>query len=108
MSKKKKSKTQKMFSQPSHAPITLKLWENDNYNAHIVTGKKKWTFRESNPRPSACEADALPTELNAHWNKKILENFCYGNKKQLFTDLIENFFQNKNKISLFKPPSPLY
>ena len=23
--------------------------------------------RDSNPRPSACEADALPTELFSHW-----------------------------------------
>ncbi len=26
----------------------------------------KWTVRGSNPRPSACKADALPAELTVH------------------------------------------
>ena len=36
------------------------------------TGVLKWSGRESNPRPSHCERDALPTELpprNTGWSK---------------------------------------
>ena len=29
----------------------------------ISKNKKKWSLQESNPLPSACEADALPNEL---------------------------------------------
>ncbi len=32
----------------------------------------KWTMRDSNSRPPACEADILPTELMAHENLTFL------------------------------------
>jgi hypothetical protein len=35
---------------------------------------KWWRWRESNPRHSACKADALPTELHPLMN---LDNFIY-------------------------------
>jgi hypothetical protein len=37
-----------------------------NKRKHKGKGKNLWTGRESNPRPQACEARALPTELHAH------------------------------------------
>ena len=39
------------FSQPSRPPIAPKLRENDNYNAHVVTGKKKHQIRNQGFEP---------------------------------------------------------
>ena len=39
----------------------------------IKDKRKKWTGRESNPRPTACKAVALPTELHAPGYKIVVK-----------------------------------
>ena len=44
----------------------------------IISSLLMWSGkRDSNPRPSAWEADALPTELFPRWDGKVSNFFIY-------------------------------
>ena len=44
----------------AHTSTTRRGWgEKKNGSAHVVRNRSLWAVRDSNPRPSACKADAL-------------------------------------------------
>lgn len=53
-----------------------------------------WRYGDSNPRPSECEPDALPSELYPRVNYIILRNFTLINRYHLFTP----YFCGKTQI----------
>ena len=61
LSRLKKEATQKGL-EPSTSSVTG--WHSNRLN--YCATKKKWALTGSNRRHSACKADALPAELNAH------------------------------------------
>ena len=54
-------------------------------------GFMMWRIRDSNPRPSECHSDALPTELIPH--KPFSDAFHAGNQKRRFGKILNSLFQ---------------
>ncbi len=58
------------------APAARELWRAPSSARRPAASRGWWSGRESNPRPSHCERDALPTELPPQFPQKRAETTC--------------------------------
>ena len=91
---KKNKKNKATFSWPSRPPIALKLWENDNYNAHIVYGQKK---KITAPSETRTQVSATTMQSNNPYTKEaVFESQFFAinlrNAKLFFFENVFGFF----------------
>ena len=85
---------------PSADPITPGAWQGSHWSANFLshwydsTPKKSRRQRDSNPGPSALEADALTTRPPRRWKGGSGDDTSWTNRSINFTDLFENRFSS--------------